>query len=114
MCTHRANVTVTDLEDLQPLLKLNIEKNQQLIRKGSITAKSVEPLVETLKLLAGPETCIICCYEQRTVGVNPEIEKRFFELLVQEFQSEEIPPEKQDPEFNSPDIRLLHLRRRVD
>jgi len=39
MCTHRANVTVTDLEDLQPLLKLNIEKNQQLIRKGSITAK---------------------------------------------------------------------------
>ncbi|XP_077094595.1 protein N-lysine methyltransferase METTL21D isoform X2 [Siphateles boraxobius] len=102
-----ANVTVTDLEDLQPLLKLNIEKNQQLIRTGSITAKvlkwggnvedflpyhhyilmadciyyeqSVEPLVETLKLLAGPETCIICCYEQRTVGVNPEIEKRFFE-----------------------------------
>ncbi|XP_056101500.1 protein-lysine methyltransferase METTL21D [Rhinichthys klamathensis goyatoka] len=137
-----ANVTVTDLEDLQPLLKLNIEKNQQLIRTGSITAKvlkwgesvedflpyphyilmadciyyeqSVEPLVETLKLLAGPETCIICCYEQRTVGVNPEIEKRFFELLLQEFQSEEIPPEKQDPEFNSPDIRLLHLRRRVD
>ncbi|CAM4643772.1 unnamed protein product [Leuciscus chuanchicus] len=41
--------------------------------------QSVEPLVETLKLLAGPETCIICCYEQRTVGVNPEIEKRFFE-----------------------------------
>lgn len=42
--------------------------------------QSVEPLVETLKLLAGPETCIICCYEQRTVGVNPEIEKRFFEV----------------------------------
>uniref|UniRef100_A0A673JBK0 Protein-lysine methyltransferase METTL21D-like n=2 Tax=Sinocyclocheilus rhinocerous TaxID=307959 RepID=A0A673JBK0_9TELE len=76
--------------------------------------QSVEPLVETLKLLAGPETCIICCYEQRTVGVNPEIEKRFFELLLQEFQSEEIPSEKQDPEFNSPDIRILHLRRRVD
>ncbi|XP_042598660.1 protein-lysine methyltransferase METTL21D [Cyprinus carpio] len=137
-----ANVTVTDLEDLQPLLQLNIKKNQHLIHTGSITAKvlkwggnveeflphphyilmadciyyeqSVEPLVETLKLLAGPETCIICCYEQRTVGVNPEIEKRFFELLLKEFQSEEIPPEKQDPEFNSPDIRILHLRRRVD
>ncbi|XP_067310614.1 protein-lysine methyltransferase METTL21D [Pseudorasbora parva] len=137
-----ANVTVTDLEDLQPLLKLNIEKNQHLIHTGSITAKvlkwggsvkdflphphyilmadciyyeqSVEPLVETLKLLAGPETCIICCYEQRTVGVNPEIEKRFFKLLLQEFQSEEIPSEKQDPEFNSPDIHILHLRRRVD
>ncbi len=36
--------------------------------------------METLKLFAGPETCIICCYEQRTVGVNPEIEKRFFEV----------------------------------
>ncbi|NP_001038810.1 protein N-lysine methyltransferase METTL21D [Danio rerio] len=75
--------------------------------------QSVEPLVETLKLLAGPETCIICCYEQRTVGVNPEIEKRFFELLLQDFQSEEISSEKQDPEFNSPDIHILHLRQRV-
>uniref|UniRef100_A0A671QVD2 Valosin containing protein lysine (K) methyltransferase n=1 Tax=Sinocyclocheilus anshuiensis TaxID=1608454 RepID=A0A671QVD2_9TELE len=75
--------------------------------------QSVEPLVETLKLLAGPETCVICCFEQRTVGVNPEIEKRFFELLLQEFQSEMIPSEKQDPEFNSPDIHILHLRRRV-
>ncbi|XP_065144728.1 protein N-lysine methyltransferase METTL21D [Paramisgurnus dabryanus] len=136
-----ANVIVTDLEDLQPLLQLNIRKNQNLIRTGSITAKvlkwgenvedllpqphyilmadciyyeqSVEPLVQTLKCLAGPETCIICCYEQRTVGVNPEIEKRFFELLLQDFQSEEIPPEKQDPEFSSPDIHLLHLRRRI-
>ncbi|XP_016099383.1 protein-lysine methyltransferase METTL21D-like [Sinocyclocheilus grahami] len=136
-----ANVTVTDLEDLQLLLQLNIKNNQHLIHTGSITAKvlkwggnvreflphphyilmadciyyeqSVEPLVETLKLLAGPETCIICCFEQRTVGVNPEIEKRFFELLLQEFQSEMIPSEKKDPEFNSPDIHILHLRRRV-
>ncbi len=36
------------------------------------------------------------------------------QLLLQEFQSEEIPSEKQDPEFNSPDIHILHLRRRVD
>lgn len=36
------------------------------------------------------------------------------QLLLQEFQSEEIPSEKQDPEFNSPDIRILHLRRRVN
>ncbi len=37
----------------------------------------------------------------------------FTQLLLQEFQSEEIPSEKQDPEFNSPDIRILHLRRRL-
>ncbi|XP_057183882.1 protein-lysine methyltransferase METTL21D [Triplophysa rosa] len=75
--------------------------------------QSVVPLAETLKLLAGPETCIICCYEQRTVGVNPEMEKRFFELLLQDFQSEEVPLEKQDSEFSSPDIHLLHLRRKA-
>lgn len=45
-----------------------------------ISKQSIAPLVETLKLLAGPETCIICCYEQRTEGVNPKVEKRFFEV----------------------------------
>lgn len=35
----RAHVTVTDLEDLQTLLKLNIGENQMHIGSGSITAK---------------------------------------------------------------------------
>ncbi|KAK1793376.1 hypothetical protein P4O66_011762, partial [Electrophorus voltai] len=69
--------------------------------------QSVKPLVDTLKVLAGPETCIICCYEQRTLGLNPAVEKRFFEMLLQEFACEEIPAERQDPEFNSPDIHIL-------
>ncbi|XP_041668099.1 protein-lysine methyltransferase METTL21D isoform X2 [Cheilinus undulatus] len=104
-----AQVTVTDLEDLQTLLRLNIQENWALVNSGSITAKvlkwgedvseflppphyilmadciyyeqSVVPLVESLKQLSGPETCIICCYEQRTEGVNPKVEKRFFESL---------------------------------
>ncbi|XP_062326035.1 protein-lysine methyltransferase METTL21D [Osmerus eperlanus] len=133
-----AEVTVTDLEDLQSLLEVNIRDNQALVNSGSITAKvlkwgenvseflphphfilmadciyyeqSVKPLVETLKLLAGPDTCIICCYEQRTVGINPEVEKSFFELLLRDFLCEEVPSEMQDPEFNSPDIRILLLR----
>ncbi|KAM9433096.1 protein N-lysine methyltransferase METTL21D isoform 3-T3 [Salvelinus alpinus] len=109
----RAQVTVTDLEDLQSLLQVNIQDNQELVSSGSIEAKSVKPLVETLKHLVGPETTIICCYEQRTVGVNPKVEKQFFELLLQDFQSEEIPLNKQDPEYNSPDIRILHIRRAV-
>ncbi|XP_055719196.1 protein-lysine methyltransferase METTL21D isoform X2 [Salvelinus fontinalis] len=108
-----AQVTVTDLEDLQSLLQVNIQDNQELVSSGSIEAKSVKPLVETLKHLVGPETTIICCYEQRTVGVNPKVEKQFFELLLQDFQSEEIPLNKQDPEYNSPDIRILHIRRTV-
>ncbi|XP_041668101.1 protein-lysine methyltransferase METTL21D isoform X3 [Cheilinus undulatus] len=108
-----AQVTVTDLEDLQTLLRLNIQENWALVNSGSITAKSVVPLVESLKQLSGPETCIICCYEQRTEGVNPKVEKRFFELLQQSFTCEEIPADKQDPEFSSPDIHILHIRRKV-
>ncbi|KAI3367741.1 hypothetical protein L3Q82_026581 [Scortum barcoo] len=108
-----AQVTVTDLEDLQTLLRVNIQENQALISSGSITAKSIVPLVESLKLLSGPETCIICCYEQRTEGVNPRVERQFFELLQQNFICEEIPSEQQDPEFSSPDIHILHIRRKV-
>lgn len=135
-----AHVILTDLDDLQDLLKKNIGVNQTLIT-GSATAKvlkwgenttdflpppdiilmadciyyeqSVEPLVNTLKALSGVDTCVICCYEQRTEGVNPVVERMFFELLLQHFKSEEIPQDKQDPEFNSPDIRLLHLQRVV-
>ncbi|CAB1335222.1 unnamed protein product, partial [Coregonus sp. 'balchen'] len=34
-------------------------------------------------------------------------------LLLRDFQSEEIPLDKQDPEYNSPDICILHIRRAV-
>uniref|UniRef100_A0A3Q2DGP3 Valosin containing protein lysine (K) methyltransferase n=1 Tax=Cyprinodon variegatus TaxID=28743 RepID=A0A3Q2DGP3_CYPVA len=74
--------------------------------------QSISPLVETLKQLSGPETSIICCYEQRTEGVNPEVERRFFELLQQDFTCEKIPSDKQDPEFSSPDIHILHIQRK--
>ncbi|XP_036927620.1 protein-lysine methyltransferase METTL21D [Acanthopagrus latus] len=136
-----AQVTVTDLEDLQTLLRVNIQENQALLSSGSVTAKvlqwgedvsefmppphyilmadciyyeqSIIPLVESLKLLSGPDTCIICCYEQRTEGVNPKVERQFFKLLQQDFSCEEIPSEKQDPEFSCPDIHILHIRRKV-
>ncbi|KAM6961049.1 protein N-lysine methyltransferase METTL21D [Aplochiton taeniatus] len=134
-----AQVTVTDLEDLQTLLQVNIQENHHLVSKGSISAKvlkwgedvleflphpdyilmadciyyeqSIAPLVETLKLLSGPETCVLCCYEQRTEGVNPKVEREFFELLQRDFLCKEIPLDQQDSEFNSPDIHILHIRR---
>ncbi|KAM9777935.1 protein N-lysine methyltransferase METTL21D [Neosynchiropus ocellatus] len=136
-----AQTTVTDLEELQSLLALNIQENRDLIATGSITAKvlrwgedvsdflpapdyilmadciyyeqSTVPLVETLKRLSGPQTCIICCYEQRTEGVNPRVQQRFFELLRQDFSCEKIPLSKQDPEFRSADIHILHIRRKA-
>lgn len=35
----RARVTVTDLEDLQTLMRANIQENQALLSSGSIAAK---------------------------------------------------------------------------
>lgn len=48
---HRANVTVTDLEDLQPLLELNIQENRELLSTGSVTAKVLKWFVLSLWLL---------------------------------------------------------------
>ncbi|XP_072485888.1 protein N-lysine methyltransferase METTL21D isoform X2 [Notamacropus eugenii] len=106
-----AHVTVTDLEELQDLLKLNIKMNEHLIT-GSVQAKSLEPLLKTLKDLSGPKTCIICCYEQRTMGKNPEIERKYFELLQLDFDLEKIPLEKHDEEYRSEDIHILYIRRK--
>ncbi|MGH0173519.1 UNVERIFIED_CONTAM: hypothetical protein FKN15_010419 [Acipenser sinensis] len=106
-----ACVTVTDLEDLQSLMEVNIKENQHLVT-GSIQAKSLDPLVKTLRELASAETCIICCYEQRTMGNNPQVEQLFFELLRRDFAVAEIPLEKQDEEYRSKDIRILHIVRR--
>uniref|UniRef100_A0A8C5Q4H2 Valosin containing protein lysine methyltransferase n=1 Tax=Leptobrachium leishanense TaxID=445787 RepID=A0A8C5Q4H2_9ANUR len=69
--------------------------------------ESVHPLLKTLKDLAGPETSILCCYEQRTTGRNPEIERRFLELLERDFALEQIPLEEHDAEYRSEDIRIL-------
>ncbi|XP_036607864.1 protein-lysine methyltransferase METTL21D isoform X1 [Trichosurus vulpecula] len=134
-----ADVIVTDLEELQDLLKLNIKMNEHLIT-GSVQAKvlkwgeerkdyfsppdyilmadciyyeeSLEPLLKTLKDLSGPKTCIICCYEQRTMGKNPEIERKYFELLQLDFDLEKIPLEKHDEEYRSEDIHILYIRKK--
>ncbi|KAL1790025.1 protein-lysine methyltransferase METTL21D isoform X1 [Sigmodon hispidus] len=145
-----ADVVVTDLEELQDLLKMNINMNKHLVT-GSVQAKvlkwfcqlktcliflrgqeledmtspdyilmadciyyeeSLEPLLKTLKDLSGSETCIICCYEQRTMGKNPEIEKKYFELLQLDFDFEEIPLDKHDEEYRSEDIHIIYIKKK--
>lgn len=134
-----ADVTVTDLEDLQDLMKTNIEKNSALIT-GSCQAKvlkwgedildfspspdyvlmadciyyeeSLKPLLKTLRDLASSETCILCCYEERTTGKNPQIERKFFELLKIDFEYEEVPIAKHDEEYRSEDIHILQIHRK--
>lgn len=38
----RAHVTVTDLDELQTLLKANIQENHALITSGSVSAKALK------------------------------------------------------------------------
>ncbi|KAM3851386.1 protein N-lysine methyltransferase METTL21D isoform 1-T1 [Vipera latastei] len=134
-----ANVTVTDLEEVQDLLKVNIENNQHLV-SGSIQAKvlkwgedvtdflpapdfilmadciyyeeSLEPLVKTLRDLAGLDTFILCCYEERTVGQNPEVEKRYFELLQRDFELQKVPLDEHDEEYRSEDIHIFIMQKK--
>ncbi|XP_007886401.1 protein-lysine methyltransferase METTL21D isoform X1 [Callorhinchus milii] len=135
----KAHVTVTDLEELQDLLNMNINENRHLV-SGSIQAKvlkwgeivhdilpdpdyilvadciyyeqSLEPLLKTMKELSGDKTVIICCYEKRTMGNNPKIEQCFFELLQCDFMIEEIPLDMHDEEYRSEDIHILHIQRK--
>ncbi|XP_077123447.1 protein N-lysine methyltransferase METTL21D [Ranitomeya variabilis] len=134
-----ADVTVTDLEDLQDLMIMNIKRNSALIT-GSCQAKvlkwgedvsgfssspdyiliadciyyeeSLQPLLKTLRDLASGETCILCCYEERTTGKNPAIEQKFFELLKMDFDYEEVPIDKHDEEYRSEDIHILQIYRK--
>lgn len=42
--------------------------------------QSLEPLVETISASAGETTTVLCCYEQRSTGNKPELERKFFEV----------------------------------
>ncbi|XP_041266043.1 protein-lysine methyltransferase METTL21D isoform X2 [Onychostruthus taczanowskii] len=74
--------------------------------------ESLEPLLKTLKDLTGPATCVLCCYEQRTVGKNPEIERKYFELLQRDFELERIPLDRHDEEYRSEDIHIVSIHRK--
>ncbi|NXD28081.1 MT21D methyltransferase, partial [Spelaeornis formosus] len=74
--------------------------------------ESLEPLLKTLKDLTGPDTCVLCCYEQRTMGKNPEIERKYFELLQRDFELEQIPLDRHDEEYRSEDIHIVNIHRK--
>ncbi|XP_064652156.1 protein N-lysine methyltransferase METTL21D-like [Lineus longissimus] len=132
-----ASVTITDLEDFIPLMKMNIETNKDLVC-GSVVAKtlkwgqdvtdfgtpdvllladciyygeSLEPLVSTIKDLSGPETIVLCCYEERTTGNKPELEKKFFQLIREHFDVDEIPQDQQHPVYHSDDIHIMRFKK---
>nr|XP_015205619.1 PREDICTED: protein-lysine methyltransferase METTL21D [Lepisosteus oculatus] len=102
-----ARVTVTDLEDLQPLLELNIRDHLPLVRTGSVKAKVLKWGGDVTEFLPPPDFLLMadCIY----VFFRPCAEQ----LLLQDFEAKEIPLEKQDPEYSSEDIHILLLRSRA-
>ncbi|CAH3130539.1 unnamed protein product [Porites lobata] len=134
-----AHVCCTDLPTVVPLIESNRQINQHLIT-GSFTANSLEwgqdvstfqptpdiilvadciyyeeslfPLVVTLCDLSDANTTVLICYEERTTGNKPLLEKKFHELVREHFTVKEIPEEHQDPVYHSPDIHLLRLTKK--
>uniref|UniRef100_W5MZK7 Valosin containing protein lysine (K) methyltransferase n=1 Tax=Lepisosteus oculatus TaxID=7918 RepID=W5MZK7_LEPOC len=135
-----ARVTVTDLEDLQPLLELNIRDHLPLVRTGSVKAKVLKWGGDVTEFLPPPDfllmaDCIYCSRSPSPLLTGPVIvsgclgpaihfqcsgSSRVFwitpcaeQLLLQDFEAKEIPLEKQDPEYSSEDIHILLLRSRA-
>lgn len=69
--------------------------------------QSLVPLVQSIIDLCSEKTVVFCCYEQRTTGNKPKLEKEFFELIRAKFNVEEIPGDRQDSQFRSDDIHIM-------
>ncbi|XP_023581926.1 protein N-lysine methyltransferase METTL21D isoform X5 [Trichechus manatus latirostris] len=94
-----ADVVVTDLEELQDLLKININMNKQLVT-GSVQAKVLKWGGETEDFPSPPDYILMadCIYYE--------------ELLQLDFDFEKIPLEKHDEEYRSEDIHILYIRKK--
>ncbi|XP_022105821.1 protein-lysine methyltransferase METTL21D-like isoform X4 [Acanthaster planci] len=73
--------------------------------------EAVDDLVKTMNELSGPETVILCSYEERTMGQNLQSLDRFLKLVHEIFSVEEVPLDQQDPVYRSEDIHILTMKR---
>nr|XP_014999121.2 protein-lysine methyltransferase METTL21D isoform X2 [Macaca mulatta] len=94
-----ADVVVTDLEELQDLLKMNINMNKHLVT-GSVQAKVLKWGEEIEGFPSPPDYILMadCIYYE--------------ELLQLDFDFEEIPLEKHDEEYRSEDIHIIYIRKK--
>lgn len=46
----------------------------------SLYFQSLEPLVKTMADLCGDSTVVYCCYEERTTGNKPELQRKFMQV----------------------------------
>lgn len=133
-----ASVLLTDLPALLPLLELNLTENGDKLQ-GNTEARvlkwgqdvsafvkpdvilvadciyyqqSLEPLVVTLKELSDHNTEILMSYEERETGNKPMLQKRFFELIEDDFLLEELQGRELHPDYTSPDIHVIRLSKK--
>ena len=130
-----ANVTLTDLKEVVPLLTDNIERNRTVIEgraegmilKWGVETKlgipdvilmsdlvyyteALEPLCETLTELTDEHTQVLFCYEERDTGNKKELEERFFNYLKKRFCVIEIEFDTFDEVYRSSDIHVFTLK----
>ncbi|GIX68555.1 protein-lysine methyltransferase METTL21D [Caerostris darwini] len=132
-----AEVILTDLSSVIPLLEKNIKENVDVL-KGSATASvlewgkleakfpvpdlilvsdciyydmSVEKLIPTLFELSNENTEILISYEDRDVGNKKELLKNFLDELRKHFHIDIIPRQLHHPDFQSDDIYLLKCKK---
>lgn len=133
-------MTLTDLPELLPLLKINCAQNtpntrgvaevQQLtwgdtqhiqaIKVPDVIlladciyyGESLEPLVSTVRLLSSSTTTVIMSYELRTDGNKPELQRKFFDLMEEYFTKERIPEQEHHDTYRSEDILIYEFRKR--
>uniref|UniRef100_A0A2D4GKH0 Protein-lysine methyltransferase METTL21D n=1 Tax=Micrurus corallinus TaxID=54390 RepID=A0A2D4GKH0_MICCO len=94
-----ANVTVTDLEEVQDLLKMNIENNEHLV-SGSIQAKVLKWGEDVTDFLPAPDFILMadCIYYE--------------ELLQRHFDLQKVPLDEHDEEYRSEDIHIFIMQKK--
>ncbi|XP_069806003.1 protein N-lysine methyltransferase METTL21D isoform X2 [Dendropsophus ebraccatus] len=95
-----ASVTVTDLEDLQDLMKTNIESNSALIT-GFCQVKVLKWGEDVVDIPPSLDYILMadCIYYE--------------ELLKTHFDYEEVTIDKHDEEYRSEDIHILQIRKKT-
>ncbi|XP_045449344.1 protein N-lysine methyltransferase METTL21D-like isoform X2 [Melitaea cinxia] len=99
-----AQVTLTDLPEALPLLRLNISENKQKI--------AISPLIETLQCLNNTvkkKPTIYLTQEIRDSEIQKKLWNVFYEKLSESFYIEKIPEEQQHINYRSSDILLLKI-----